>query len=222
MPKRVTPRGEAAPKQASARKPAAKKTTAAKKQTEKASTYSYLRNIRYVEARLTLEDNRRINLQPRGQRGDMARIPTEDLGDTVVQDNVGYIIEVISDEAGREIMRKQQTNQNTSQSVMSQLTNERGEPYTQESVTVGPSNEEQAIVVADVQNTGQGRFSERNTELVRSVGPNIVNAPGSIQIPDNIPAHERADWVARNVKGDQTGDALLGELNVTVEPTQQG
>lgn len=219
-PKRVTPRGEAAPPpKAQKPKPAAKKTTTAKKAaTTPASNVKYIRNIRYVEARLTLENERRFEFKPRGERGDLKKVTEDDLSDPLLLENIGHIIEVISEAEGKEIIRKQQTNASPGVSAAAQLTNERGEAYAEGAVKITQDPQQQAQTVAQITNDGSGRYVENREQITRqqAVGPEVVAVPGSL-------GHSATDIdaVAREVKGEEAGDILRSQFTVSVEPTQR-
>lgn len=134
------------------------------------------------------------------------------------------LYEVIEDDLAREIIQKQSTNQQV-HTPLDFLLNERGERYQQAPVTA-PSYEQQGEVVASIEQTGQGRYTQDNTEVRRNAGPpQIANVPGSVgnpvpEVPSHIPAEQVADWVARNY-GDAAGEALRASLNVSVAPTQR-
>lgn len=213
-PKKVQPNGKAAtPKRAATKKkPAAKKKTAPPKQ----DTARFVRNIRNITVRCTLENGRRIELKPRGERGDMASLSEEETNDARVIENVGMIWELLGSQQAQDILHKQSTNQQVSPTAFDQLLNEYGKPY-EGDATVEKAFEEQGEVVANVEDTGDGRFTQNNQQLVRNSGeaPEVVSPPGA---RGNEVTEGQLDQLARDA---QDGDALRSALNVSVQPTQK-
>lgn len=219
MPKKLSPQGKAAPPPTpESPAPAAKKVTTRRKKAAESAAKA-IRNIRHVQCRVTLDDQR-ILLEPRGQRGDLALVNEDHQRDPWFEPNIGMIYEVISEEEARDILRKQANNQQVGPSTFDLLTNERGEGYAQQTVHVGPSNQEQGQVVAQIDQTGQGRYSQQNETITRVSGeaPQRVEVPGSQRLSE-----QELDELARRTKGaENTGDVLRSALNVTIEPTQRG
>ena len=214
-PKKLTPNGKAAPKKQTP--PAAPKKTAAAKKPASSST-KFVRNIRNITVRGTLDNGRRIELKPRGERGDLISLSKEDVNDSKVVENMGMIWEIVSEAEAQDILNKQATNQQVGETAFDQLLNEYGKPYEQ-GVKVEESFENQGEVVATVEDTGDGRFTEGNTNLIRSSGgaPEVVSPPGA---QGNPVTEAQLDVLARDSQVD--GDALRSVLNVSVEPTQRG
>lgn len=187
-PKRLTPRGEAAPapKATPARKAAKKKTAAAAPKTTRATTL-FVRNLNGIDARATLDNGRRIELKSRGQRGDLAPVSKEDQNDAKFHANTGLVWEVITKAVADEVIAKQSTNQ---QSFPAQpqtvLTNALGEPIT--SIVVDKSEAERSITVAQIEQQPGGRFVEHQESLIReNFGPAEAPVPGSVQNPGPMP-----------------------------------
>jgi hypothetical protein len=233
MPRKVTPKGKAAtPPTADTPKPA-KKTTTRKRTTKAAEPQSenkYIRNIRGVQCRITLDDDR-ILLEPRGQRGDIKRVVEDHMADPNFEPNIGMIYEVLNEEAAKDILRKQANNQQVGATTVDYLLNEYGQPYQRGPVVERPY-EQQGQVVAQIQDGGQTRHSDRSEQIVRGQGapPLPAQVPGSVgypqvQVPSNIPADQVADWVARNTpagENSNAGDIMRGSLRVSIDPTQPG
>lgn len=234
MPRKVTPKGTAATPPKAETPPAAKKASTRRKKTTKAAEPEkenlYIRNIRGVQCRVTLDD-RRFLLEPRGQRGDLARINEDHIADPNFEPNIGMIYEILSEEEAKDILRKQANNQQVGPTTIDYLLNEYGRPY-ERAPRVEKPFEQQGQVVAQIQDVGQGRYSEHNKEVVRGPGqpPLQANVPGSVgnpgpEIPADIPAEQVADWIARNTpKGENSnaGDIMRSNLRVTIDPTQPG
>lgn len=179
-PKKLTPNGRAAepagnkalaPKKTAATKakPAAKKTVASGK---------HIRNALGVDVRLTFDSGRRVELTPRGQRGDMVAISKEELDDPIFLNNLGSLYEVITNAEASKVREKQLTNVSTYNSPRPEqiIKSQQGDDI--EFAGVEPSNEEISIPI--------GSLVEKETryttglEVAREIGPERVNVPGSI------------------------------------------
>lgn len=209
-PKAVTPhgRGAKAPQVKPTPKKKASKKAKAPATSQSASTH-YIRNLHSGAggARIDLMNDMRIHLEPRGRRGDM-RLVTEDMvQDPMYQHNLGVIFEEIPIMLGKEIISKQQTNQQNGPSTMDLLTNEYGKKYTQTRATIEPSYESQGVTVASINPGADGRNTTQNVDISRMVqptdhfsgpqaqppqplGPQQVQVPGSQPVfdPDIVPA----------------------------------
>jgi hypothetical protein len=211
-PKPVTPHGKGAKAPSSAPKKTASKKKKAKKpaaQSNSASTH-YIRNLHSGAggARIDLQTtDTRIQLEPRGRRGDMRLVTEEIANDPMYQHNLGVIFEEVPIEVGREIIAKQQTNQQQEPSTMDLLRNSKGEKYIQTRANVEIPFEQQGVTVAQVSQGQDGRYTEGNVNINRSVqptdhfsgqqpqvqqalGPQQVAVPGSQPVfdPDVVPA----------------------------------
>lgn len=210
-PKKVTPRGKAAtPKQPAAAK---KKTAAAAKPKKKTDSTKFVRNIRNITVRATLDNDRRIELKPRGQRGDLASLAKDEVNDSRVIENIGMIWEVISAAEAQEILHKQATNQQVTPTALDHMLNEYGQPYQQE-VKLEEAFEQQGETVATLEEDGDGRFVQNRTSIVRGA-PEVVSPPGA---QGNPVTEGQLDQMAREGDGENLRDAL----NVNIEPTQKG
>lgn len=252
MPKRLSPQGKAASparkapapaKKASQKKKPTPRSKPAKSETEERS---YIRNIRGTWARLTLHQNdRRIELEPRGQRGDMAMVTPEEREDDIYRDNLGYIFEEVRLDEGKKIIAKQQTNAAPQPTIMDHIRNPHGDPY-QQPATVEASMESQGQVVANIEQKQGSQHVDQIEEITRASGaapvqqavPGSIGNPG-ITIPPDMPAEQVAAYVAQQrarAGSERVGDgtdnlarqnseeaaaALREGLNVSVGPTQR-
>lgn len=233
-PKKVSPRGKgaSAPKKSpTPSSPQGKKTkkTASKKKPSTSGT-RYVRSLYGSDARITLDNGLVLNLKPRGQVGDLAPVDADDRADQKYALNKNLLFEEVSAAEAKQILEKQATNaQAPRNTTFDLLQNERGESYAQDAPVIEEPFENQGTVVANVEDTGSGRFSEKNTELTRPPGaaPEQASPPGSVgnpgpQIPSDVPPEQHADWLARNSGGeDAAADQLRGSLKSSVAPVQK-
>jgi hypothetical protein len=205
-----------------------------------------MRNLRQMDVgfRLSRQEatgQKRTNLKPRGQRGDIVKLEPGDLKDAELQTQVSYgLVEVIPEGEALEAIRKQYTNyQNTVPAHIAMLRNPKGEEYTQVNpVTMASDDEAYGIKVADLDpGLMQGKLSDK--EIKRSGGfaqnaqqtptggnPSIIS-DGFMAQPqqglgnngDNEKAAE-VDALARSKAFEGPG-AGVGEVTVKVMPTQR-
>lgn len=193
MPKSVKPNGRGAKPPAKpkpAKKAAKRKTSkkAAAKPTPKTSVF--IRNLHNGAGGVRLDldvDDRRIYLAPRGQIGDLLQVSDEIRDDPVYQRNLDLLFEELSYEAGVEALRKQNINAQSYRgpNPMDFITNEKGEKYVQKRATIEPSNEEAAITVGRIEESGDGRF-----QSVSRVAPSEVTGPKEVQVPGSRPVFD--------------------------------
>lgn len=181
-PKKLTPNGRAA-------EPAGAKATPAKRTATKAkakpapkkstSTTKYVRNIRGVDVRVTFDSGRRIQLNARGQRNDMAAISKEELDDPIFLDNLGMLYEIISSAEATKIREKQMTNASSLATPRPEdiLTDPLGNKGQFTGLT--PSNDEISITIGQLNETEGRNNEEKSIEVTRSVQPERANVPGS-------------------------------------------
>lgn len=211
-PKSVKPngRGAKAPQSKSTRKTASKKKAKTAPATSSPSTH-YIRNLHSGAggARIDLQtSDTRINLEPRGRRGDLRLVNEEIINDPMYQHNLGVIFEEVSLEEGKEIIAKQSINQQEGNSVWDVLTNEKGEKYDPNTrATITAPFEQQGVTVANLSPGANGKATEGNVDITRAVqptdhfsgpqgdpnqglGPQQVQVPGSQPVfnPDVLPA----------------------------------
>jgi hypothetical protein len=184
MPKKVTPRGQAAePAGAKAtpakRTPVAKKPAAPKKST---SATKYVRNIRGVDVRVTFDSGRKVVLSPRGQRNDMTAISKEELDDPIFLNNLGSLYEVISAADAQGIREKQLTNASSYSHPRPEhiLRTEHDKPS--EFAGITPSNVDQSITIGHLNETEGRNNEEKSIEVTRSVQPERAEVPGSASL----------------------------------------
>jgi len=163
-------------------------------------TPKYIRNVRYVPVGVRLGTGRRINLQPRGMRGDCAPVSKEEMSDEIFLGNVGLVFEVIPAAEAADVISKQTTNQQTAHPALSQLRNSHGDAY-EKGVVIEENFDDQGKKVAVVSDRGM---------IQRFKAPGTTDQPLP-NVPDSVPPEEVADWVARqkNVEGPEAGLAGL-------------
>jgi hypothetical protein len=212
----------------------------------------YIRNLHSGAggARVDLINDVRIHLEPRGRRGDMRLVTPEMTQDPMYQHNLGILFEEIPIDAGQDIIRKQQINQQNGPSTMDLLTNEYGKKYTQTRATVMPSFESQGVTVANLSGGADGKNTTGNVDVTRAVqptdhfaapqplGPEQVQVPGSTPVfnPDILPAgisieqaqvfietprEQRLALVEQWRQQAMEAEAYRNELNVSYEPPEQ-
>lgn len=165
----------------------------------------YVRNTRYVPVGIRLGTGRRINLQPRGQRGDCAPVSKDEMSDEIFLGNVGLVFEVIPAAEAADVIMKQTTNQQTAHPALSQLRNAKGEGY-ERGVVVEENFDDQGKTVAAISDRGM---------IQRFKAPGTTDQPLP-EIPDGVPPEEVSDWVARNTKVEGPEAGLAG-LKVNTE-----
>lgn len=213
-PKTVTPVGRGKHKAPQTKKQTAKKTASKKKAKAPATvtaTTHYIRNLHSGAggARVDLSSDQRIQLEPRGRRGDMKLVTEEMVNDPMYQHNLGVIFEEIPLALGKEIIAKQQINSNDGPTTMEMLTNSQGEKYAQTRASVELPFEQQGVVVASIDPAGDGKNTEGNVDITRAIqptdhfsgpqamppmqqpqlGPQYAQVPGSVPVfnPDVVP-----------------------------------
>jgi hypothetical protein len=169
----------------------------------------YIRNTRYVPVSIRLNKERRIELAPRGQRGDCAPVNGEEMESQAFLDNDELLFEVVSSDDAKESIGKQVKNQQSVHPALSAMRNAKGEEYTR-GVIVEESDQDQGKVVAGVNERGM-------ITRLKVAGTEDNPLP---DIPDSVPPEEHSDWLARqkNVEGPKAG---LGDLKVVKDPPQK-
>lgn len=212
MAKRLSPQGEAAPPvepnvaSAVIKKQAPKKASGPKK--AKAGV-KYVRNIRNINVRATLDSGKRIELEARGNINDLAPLTKDEEHDGKVHVNVGFLWEIIDAETATAVIAKQSTNASHQRPALyDHLLNSKGDKYEVQDIHIHPEAQ-RTIIVGQVTPDSGGRFTDANAEgqVVRTTaaGPQQVQVPGSpghpatneiASLPDNLPASEVAEFVA--------------------------
>lgn len=233
-PKKLKARGKAAapPEPNIATKPSARKKSAPEQHTEHPApeeTSRYIRNLRGINARVSLISGRRIEFEPRGQRGDLAAVTKEERQDPLYLQNRGVIFEEIDQPTAMEIISKQQINASAPHpTLMDHLRNEQGEAYEQRDVHVEIAKERQGFTVAEIAaDTGDRHVSANpEGEVVRhAAGPEQVQVPGSVghpatnemaSLPDDISAEEVREFLEW-----KRAQKLRESLSVGMEPVER-
>lgn len=180
-PKKVTPKGTAAKPAGDGVKTARKAPTkAATTRKPATSTQKFIRNIRGVNVRVTFESGRRVQLEPRGQRGDMVAVSKDEQNDSSFLGNLGILYEVISSKDANDIRTKQFTNASSHPNrPEALLTNQLGENIT--STGIQDSFESQGKVIATLNETvGDTPREQKSTQIIRGVNPERAAVPGSV------------------------------------------
>jgi len=179
-PKKLTPNGQGAEPAGAKAIPAKRTATKAKPAPKKStSTTKYVRNVRGVDVRVTFDSGRRIQLNARGQRNDMAAISKEELDDPIFLDNLGTLYEVISAADATKIREKQMTNASSlatprPEDILTDPLGNKGE-FT----GLTPSNEDISITIGQLNEVSGRNNEEKSIEVTRSVQPARANVPGS-------------------------------------------
>lgn len=143
----------------------------------------YIRNLYGSPASLTLQSKRRIELRPRGQRGDLSPVTKEELTDAKLVLNVGVLVEIVSAPEALKILEAQTINQQSFHPAMNALRNHHGEEYDQTTVVIDESMADKGVTVATLEDgnvviqRGPGGGIQR--EPSRKIGPLVANVPGS-------------------------------------------
>jgi len=180
-PKKLTPKGTAAKPAGdgviATRKAPVKKAAVARKPASPVK--KFIRNVRGVNVRVTFDSGRRVQLEPRGQRGDMSAVSKDELDDPIFLSNLGLLYEIISGADAEEIRAKQFTNASTHPNrPEALLTNQLGENIT--SSGVDKSFESQGRVIATLHETvGDTPREQKSTQITRGMNPERSDVPGS-------------------------------------------
>lgn len=178
-PKKLTPNGQAAEPAGTKALAGAKKTAKPKAAPKKVSTTGkHIRNLLGVDVRLTFDSGRRVELTPRGQRGDMIAVSKEEMEDPIFLNNLASLYEVISNAEAAKIREKQLTNASTYNSPRPEqiIKSEQGNDI--EFSGMEPSNEDISIPVGKLEEV-ETRYT-KGPQVTRSVSPERASVPGSI------------------------------------------
>lgn len=183
---------------------ATKKTTAAKKTAPRRTAQKHYRNLRYTPVGIRLkESDRRLELAPRGQRGDIAPVKKSESSDPDYIANKDILFEIISDEEATLILEKQATNQQTptQHPALREIRNELGDEYEDDSVKI-TVEEDNSKTVAHLDEVAEG---VGNIVVDRGVGIRRAEVPGSTDyelpnIPDSVDPEQQADYLAKHAE----------------------
>ncbi len=183
--------------------------------------------------RLTRQDKKqRIELKPRGVRGDMFPLEPGDEHDHIIQANIGYV-EVIGDGTAKRALAGQTHNIQKSNSTLALITNELGEPI--KKLVVETEYNKQGVVVGYVDPNQQAKLErgefgksksplgdltrqrpEQVSQFIPTGGNPAIVSQGPLT--DNARAAV-ADKLAR-IKGRKGRPEEVLGLTVSVEPTR--
>lgn len=171
----------------------------------------YIRNVRHVPISVRLDTGRRIELRPRGQRGDCAPVNKEEMEDHKFVNNMDILFEVIPAGEAKEVISKQTINQQAIHPALQQMRNAKGEEFTK-GVVLEESSSDTA------KGTGVASVDERGM-ITRFAGRGSVDNPIS-EVPGHVNPEEASDWLARQkVDDNKRPEENLG-LKVTKGDTQ--
>jgi len=196
---------------------ATKKTTTKKTTRRKPAKKTWMRNLRHTHVSIRLDD-RKIELAPRGQRGDIAPIKKDEAEHEIFLQNQGTLFETLTTAEAKEVVEQQHENvQQRPHPALATIRNEYGEEY--ERVTTEPEfNREQGKTVAPLDE--EGNLTINRQGIRRSPIPGTTENPLP-DIPDHIAPEEQADWIARQRSAQGVEAGFGGEVKVTKEPTQK-
>jgi hypothetical protein len=234
MPKQLEPKGKAAPPptpdfaattdsvKARALKLAAEQARITAAFKPKAGT-RYVRNLRGISCRVTLDTGRRIDLAPRGRVDDMAPVSKEEQTDSKFIINAGLLYEILEPKQAAKILAKQAQNAQAPRRnpLLDHLLNEHGKPYEVDDVHMDPTEQERSITVAKIVEAPDGKNTTDNKDFMRqSSAPEEVAVPGSRlnpgpSLPSDISAEDVREYIAW-----REAQALRESLNVTVGETE--
>lgn len=159
------------------------------------TTQKYARNLQRVPLGIRLDTGRRLELKPRGERGDLLLISKDEEQDPKLMGNVDLsVIEIISAAEAKTVTDKQLTNSRQAiHPAMAAMRNEMGDPY-QSPPVVETVFEEQGTVVGQIEDNA---LYDKRVGIRRAVVPGTAEHSTSVEN-----AHEMG-------------------LNVSVEPVQQ-
>lgn len=179
-------------------------------------------------ARQSDPKTRRIELKPRGVRGDMFPLEEGDEKDHILIANIGRV-EVIGNGTAQRVLAGQTHNIHKTNSTLAMLTNELGEPI--KKLTVETEYNKQGVVVAYIDPNAKPKAplgglvrpnqipqQEQVSHFVPTGGNPAIVSQGPLT--DNARAAV-ADKLAR-IKGRKGRPEEVLGLTVSVEPTRQG
>lgn len=192
----------------------------------------YIRNLMNVPLRFKLERHtpgqRGIQLQARGNRGDLAPVQVEDQNDPIFQDNLALgLFEIVTASEASNVVDKQTTNQQAVHPAMLALRNEKGDAYDHDALKVDQVPfEKQGVVVAKLED-GQIAIDRRTGDIKREAQVDNINQPGvpayiSGAEPGLAPKNEEGSFLS-DQKARQKGPQNANELglNVSLNPVQR-
>jgi hypothetical protein len=146
------------------------------------STQRYVRNLYTSSLGLRVSVDERFELQPRGMRGDLVPMSKEQIAR--LGNNIGLVVEVISEAEAQKIIGQQTTNQQAHHPALDALRDPLGEQYEQETVELAadPQTEGETVALLKDGQIVTERVPGKGQQIVRdprSVGPHIAtDVPG--------------------------------------------
>lgn len=187
--------------------------------TRKGKTAKWVRNLHYSPASIRLTNGRRLELTPRGQRGDCAPLTADDLEDDKLLLNVDLLVEIITAAEASTVIEKQTINQQARHPSLAAIRNAKDEEYAEDAVKIERSWDERSVTVAETED-GQ-------VIIDRGVGIRRLRAPGTDNyelphVPQSIDAHEQSEYLAdqraeahkRAVAADSIEDLVPGGAKI--------
>lgn len=171
----------------------------------------WVRNLHYVPASIKLSSGRRIELKPRGQRGDSAPVTKEEREDQNFVMNAGLIFEEITKAEAESVVAKQTTNQQAQHPVMEAMRNELGQKYSDNNVVISKPFEQQSFTVAQTDN-GE-IIIDRGTGIRRAVVPGSVGYEMGGEAEQMVQAQEQA-------ANAQSIEDALGGAKIVIDDTK--
>lgn len=144
----------------------------------------WIRNAHNMDVAIRLErqkKKRRIELKPRGTRGDMFKIQEEDLEDPSLSDSIERgIVHVVGDGDARSILSRQTHNMGRQHTPLALLRNEKGEPYAPDAIKVEAEFNSQGVVVAQLDPTlGEQHENVRTWKSAKTAQGGLIRMDGS-------------------------------------------
>jgi hypothetical protein len=150
---------------------------------------NHIRNIHYAVARVRIHDedrdkSRSITLQPRGQRGDLAKVSETELTSTNYLANVNVLFEALTETEAGIVLYKQTTNQQAVHPAAEALRTELGNTYSG-GVSIAESMAKRSFTVGEVVDTGSGHTQEHKFVVERRQAASIeeIAAPRRSVLP---------------------------------------
>jgi hypothetical protein len=179
------------------------------------STQKFVRNLYGTPLGIRLASGERLDLRPRGQRGDLAPLSKEQEKDAKIILNAGVTVEVIGEAEATKVVQGQTTNQQSYHPALQILRDSNDQPYPQQAVEVTEDPQTEGDVVALLKDgeivtqhvPGKGQQVVRDAG--RSVGPRV--AQGVTGSDQEMAELLRADDAAKN--GSSLTD-ILGGYNI--------
>lgn len=180
---------------------------------DKTETF-YARNLHHIPVGFRI-NGKRIDLKPRGERGDLVKITPEQLQDDSIINQVQITVELVPEQAARDIISKQSHNiQRQPHPTFALLRNEIGEEYSEDAVRTQPVAGSEDIVVASLEPVGGGAGNLASTRGTPGVDWQKIKNPA--------PAGEGSTFISDGFQQAAEGPAagFDGPVRLVVEPTQ--